>query len=377
MPVGERTGVVEGTGLAFQERQIVDRIEEKAFAAPVAAVPRDQLILEDHLNVVDCRHHRDLAVGVLHRHAVAVGVEAHQRQRIGLGLRDPPCLALLRRKRQEGTPLLLEPLSLRAILAPQSPGEIRPAAVLERLVEIDKRRHARHGHEEVRPAEVDEAFDVPFLVGPPHQAKLRIEEVMALEPLKLPRHLSLAAAGDLCHCDLAVVVADLSRHATNESERTIVALEKGLGALPWKCLDKDGVGVRQRHHEQRHLLPLTSDVDVREAKVDLGLARRVRERHEDFLPGVLPLPDRRFHHRDAAGVVPLCLQPVENPLRRVVLLLGRFLVLLQYLVDPRQMWPQNRFLTLRPTAISGRLGVREHLPERSPVDAVFLAGRPL
>jgi hypothetical protein len=31
----------------------------------------------------------------------------------------------------------------------------------------------------------------------------------------------------------------------------------------------------------------------------------VRERHEDFLPGVLPLPDRRFHHRDAAGVVPL------------------------------------------------------------------------
>ena len=218
---------------------------------------------------------------------------------------------------------------------------------------------------------------MPLLVGSPHQAKLCVEEVMALKPLKLPRYLPLAAPGDLRHRDLAVVVADLSRHAADESEGTIVALEKGLGALPWKCLDKDGVGVRQRHHEQRHLLPLTGDVDVREAEVDLCLARRMRERHEDFLPGVLPLPDRRFHHRDAAGVVPLCLQPVENPLRRVVLLLGRFLVLLQYLVDPRQVWPQNRFLTLRPTAISGRLGVREHLPERPPVDAVFLAGRPL
>ena len=156
---------------------------------------------------------------------------------------------------------------------------------------------------------------------------------MALESLKLPRHLSLAAAGDLCHRDLAVVVADLSRHATDEAEGPIMAFEEGLGALPWKRLNVEGIRIRQRHHEQRHLLPLTGEVDIGEAEVDLGLARWMREGHEDLLPDVLPLPDRRFHHRDAAGVATLGPQPVEDPLRRVVLLLRLLLVLLQHLLD--------------------------------------------
>jgi hypothetical protein len=51
LPIGKRTGVVEGARLAFQEREGVDRIEEKPFPAPVAAVPGDSLVFEDQLHM--------------------------------------------------------------------------------------------------------------------------------------------------------------------------------------------------------------------------------------------------------------------------------------------------------------------------------------
>jgi hypothetical protein len=42
------------------------------------------------------------------------------------------------------------------------------------------------------------------------------EQEVALEPLELSRHLSLTAADDLSHCDLAVIVADPYRHTAEE-----------------------------------------------------------------------------------------------------------------------------------------------------------------
>ena len=212
-----------------------------------------------------------------------------------------------------------------------------------------------------------------LLVGPSHPAELRLEQVVALESLELLCHLPLATAGDLRHRDLAVVVTDLPRHAPDKTKRPIVALEERLCALPREGLDVQGVGVRQRHHEQGNLLPLTGDIDVGEPKVHLRLARRVRERNEYLLRGRLPLLYGVFHHRVAAGIAPFHLQPVEDPLRRVPLLLGLLLVLLQHLMDPRDVWSKYRLLTLRLPPISRRLNVREHLPQRSPINAVLLA----
>jgi transposase len=51
---------------------------KKQLMAQVAAVPSDQPVLEDELHVIDCRHHRDLPMGILYRDAVSVGVELHQ-----------------------------------------------------------------------------------------------------------------------------------------------------------------------------------------------------------------------------------------------------------------------------------------------------------
>jgi hypothetical protein len=49
------------------------------------------------------------------------------------------------------------------------------------------------------------------------------------------------------------------------------------------------------------------------------------------------------------------------------------LVVLQYLVNPVEVRAHHRLLTLYLPAISGWLGMREHLHQRPPVDAVFLA----
>jgi hypothetical protein len=44
----------------------------------------------------------------------------------------------------------------------------------------------RNGHQKVAPAKADQALDVPFLVGPPHQAGVLLEQIMALQPAKTP-----------------------------------------------------------------------------------------------------------------------------------------------------------------------------------------------
>ena len=79
--------------------------------------------------------------------------------------------------------------------------------------------------------------------------------------------------------------------------------------------------VGQRHHEQRHLGLLAAERDLRLAEVDLGLARPVRQRHEDLGLALLPGPDRVLDDRQAALVAVLVAQPLEDPLGRVPLLL--------------------------------------------------------
>ena len=53
--------------------------------------------------------------------------------------------------------------------------------------------HGGHRHEEVAAGEADQRLDVPLLVGPPHQAEVVLEEVMALEPEELVGELAVAA----------------------------------------------------------------------------------------------------------------------------------------------------------------------------------------
>ena len=150
--------------------------------------------------------------------------------------------------------------------------------------------HDGDRHEEVAAGEADQRLDVPLLVGPPHQAEVGLEQVVALQPEELVGDLAVAAAGDPGDGDLGVVVADPPGHAAEEGEGPDVALEERLGALAREGADEDRVGVRQGHDEQRDLGRPAVEGDLGLAEVDLGLAGRVGQRDED-LGG--PEPARR------------------------------------------------------------------------------------
>ena len=124
---------------------------------------------------------------------------------------------------------------------------------------------------------------------------------MALQPQELPGQLPLASLEHLDHGDRRVVVADPLGHAAEELEGPAMPFQERLRAFPGKDLDEDRSRVRQRHHEQGDLGLLAGQLDRRFAEVDLGLARRMRQRQKDFLVRLLPGPDRVLHDRVLAA----------------------------------------------------------------------------
>ena len=238
----------------------------------------DEPVAVDQPDLVDRRHDRDRPMGMLDGDAVAVRIELHQRQRVSQGLGDAAGVKWLPRQIQHRLAVLGEQLALRSRLAAQRPVEVSIASLNQFGIELLQRLDSRYGDEEVAAGKPDQAFDLPLLIGPADQAEVGLEQIMALQPEELARQLPATAAGDLGDRHAAVVVADADRHGAKELKRSSVTFLKGLRAFSGERLDEDGVRVRQRHHEQRHLGPLARQIDVGEAEVDLRFARWMRQR---------------------------------------------------------------------------------------------------
>ena len=215
---------------------------------------------------------------------------------------------------------------------------------------------------------------MPLLVGPPHQAEVGLEQVVALEPQERVGDLALAAAGDLGDGDPGVVVADPPRDAAEEGEGPDVALEERLGALAREGADEDRVGVRQGHDEQGHRGGLAVEDDLGLAEVDLGLAGGVGQRDEDLGGPEPPGGDGLLDDGQAALVAVLVAEPLEDPAGGVPLLPRGLLVGLEDLVDDGQEGVELGPGAGRRAAVAGRLGMVEDLRERVPVDVELAAG---
>jgi hypothetical protein len=137
---------------------------------------------------------------------------------------------------------------------------------------------------------------------------------------------------------------------------------------------KDRPRVRQRHDEQRDLDLLAGQPDRRLPEVDLGLAGGMRQRQKDFLTRLLPGPDHVLHDGLPALVTVFIPQPLEDPLRRVPLLLGRLPVLGEDLVNDRQKRFELALRSRLVLPIAGRLLVRQDLLESVPAQSVLPAG---
>ena len=128
-------------------------------------MPGHQPVLVDQPDFVHRGDHGQLAVGVLHRHGVAVGVEPHQRLAIGRSLADPAGLERLPGQGQEGGLVLQQQFVLGAGLAARPMRQVGLAARHERHVQRRQRADLRHRHQEVLAGEAQQPFDVPLLVG--------------------------------------------------------------------------------------------------------------------------------------------------------------------------------------------------------------------
>ncbi len=114
-----------------------------------------------------------------------------------------------------------------------------------------------------------------------------------------------------------------------------MAIAKGLGCLRRIGLDEERVRVRQRHCKVVQLAHDPANLAKRLTKINLGVAWRVRQRHEHFPSPALLLANIVGHNRDPADEAMFITQTLIYPLRRMPLLLEPRLILFQYLVDER------------------------------------------
>jgi hypothetical protein len=112
-----------------------------------------------------------------------------------------------------------------------------------------------------------------------------------VQPEEFSGQVTLVRADQLDHGDLAVVVADPRRHATEEGEGPGMAFVESRGAFSREETAGSGIAVRQRQHAQGGLVPHAGDDDLGAAEVHLALAGRVEQGHEDFRLGLLGGPD--------------------------------------------------------------------------------------
>jgi len=127
---------------------------------------------------------------------------------------------------------------------------------------------------------------------------------------------------------------------------------------------KARIRLRQVQAEEVDLLPHTADHRDRFAKIDLPVARRVRQRHEGLAPTRPADADIILYHRIAASKGMLVSQPLEDPLRRMPLLDRPRPVALQDRVDHRQQRAKLGLRCRHLARISRRQRKPAHLQHR-------------
>ena len=85
-------------------------------------------------------------------------------------------------------------------------------------------------------------------------------------------------------------------------------------------MDEPDIGMGQDQAEEGDLLPTPPQLHHRLAEVDLGMPRRVIQRHEGLARRLPPRARIVLHDGGATGKAVLVAQPLEDPLRRVSLL---------------------------------------------------------
>src|SRR5271167_164251 len=291
---------------------------------------------------MDVTTHKHIAVTVGRRHRVVVEPVTHQRQR---GDARGNLLAGVVRRRQwrlEGGKVALQPLADRSVLAAQAVSHSTTAAFQQMRVQRLEALEHRDWHEEVPSRIADQPFDFALVAAFARSAEPILEQVVRLQLGEHARPLPLAVTEDAGHRDLGVVIQDRLRDAAEECERPNVAVAEGFCRLCRIADHEAGVRVRQIKSEEVDLALYTTDDADRFTKVCLSMPRRMHQRHKHLLSPLTPAGHVILHNRDAACEAVFVPKPLEDPFRRMQLLLRPRLVVPENAVDHWNKWIKLR-----------------------------------
>ncbi len=237
-----------------------------------------------------------------------------------------------------------------------------------------------------KPPSLDDGFDLALVVPVARTAEAIGEQIVAQQSRERPRPRARAIAADLGHGQPRVVVQDRLRYAPEERERRDMTVEECLRRLGRIRLHERRVRMRQVHVEPVHLLAHAANHADGLAEVDLGVTRRVGERHERLAGSELLLMHVVLHRRVAAAVAVLRLQPLEDTLGRMALLRRRLLVLRQDRFDHAnerpERWSFDRLAALitgwrrKPAHLAARLARQTENPCRLTLAMPFNENEP-
>src|ERR1700730_10393868 len=178
--------------------------------------------------------------------------------------------------------------------------------------------------------------------------------------------LALAVAQNAHHCDFEIIVQNRQRYAAEKGKCRDVPVKKSFRRLRRIGLDEAGVRMRQVEAEHMQLHPYAADDANAFAEVDLRMARRMGQRHEDLARPAAGDPNVILHYGITAGKTVFEPQPFENPLRGVPVLRRCRLVGLQNRVDYRYEQSELRPLRSLGSHIAGPKAGPRRSRERTP-----------
>ena len=246
---------------------------------------RNQLTLaaKDLYLIPEAFYRHLLPVGIDIRHRIAVVFQVDQRQRVRLARLFAAGLKLPRRKLHEFPILLLQQLPLRLLLVFGGAIQQLRAAAEQIMIQLCKVTYVRTGREEMPLGVLVHVLDHALFIARVGVAEAGLEAIEALQPLECLRGLALVSGKNLRHQRLVVVIDDNAGNSAEEKECLLVPLQPGFLFLEGEGHAEDGVGVAERHCENKGSARLAMQDDVHFKEIDLCLRHRLLEGNEDLL----------------------------------------------------------------------------------------------
>src|SRR5438105_483637 len=289
-PADQWCRLVESADLAFEQSQVMQRVEDKALAFIGARMTGDHRGSTGDHHLMDIAADYDFPVAIGGRYRVVGAAIAHQRLRADPGRLLFAGVIGCWRQVLEGRQIPRQALADCLVVTAQPIAEPAATTLEQLLVQRREARRPRYRHQQIPADPADQPFDLALVVPLTRTSEPVGKQVMRLQFAEHSRPLSRPIAQDAGHRQLRVVVEDRLRYAAEETERGVVPVTKRFGGLLRIGLHEAGVAVRQVDRKEVDLALDPGDLRLRLTKIRLHMARIVPQRYEHL---TLPQPARQ------------------------------------------------------------------------------------